>query len=144
MKKVVRSFLKNDEWKYLLVKHVGKDVWSLPGWHIDEWESIYKAMKREIKEELDLEINILWNTLWLDIENIKEKPAPVCTYKINFMSEKGKKIKKLEYIFLAEIKSWVIKLQEKEIAEYGFFSKEELLALENTYLQIKEILKKIA
>jgi len=136
--------LKNNEWKYLLVKHVGKDVWSLPWGHIDEWESIYKAMKREIKEELNLEINILWNTLWLDIENIKEKPAPVCTYKINFISEKGKKIKKLEYIFLAEIKSWDIELQEKEISEYGLFTKDEVLWLNNTYLQVKEILKKIA
>ena len=144
MRNVVRCFLRNSEWKYLLVKHQWKDNWSLPGWHIEGGESIYKTLKREIKEELNLKINFLWDTLWLDIENIKEEPRPICTYKINFVSEKWKKIKKVEYIFLVEIKSWEIEIQEKEIFEYALFTKEEILNLENIYLQIKEIVKKIA
>ena len=40
-----------------------------------------------------------------NIDNIKERPAPICTYKLDFEYEKGKKVKKLEYIFLSEIKS---------------------------------------
>lgn len=143
MKQVTRAFLRNDEWKYILVRHTGKDHWTLPGWHIDEWENIYKAIKREIKEELNLEVSILWNKIGLEIENIKEKPAPICTYKIEFTNGNWKKINKLEYIFLCVIKSWEIKLQDKEIAEYKFFSKDEILNLESIFLQIKEILKKI-
>ena len=34
MKKIVRTFLQNDEWKFLLVRHKWKDYWSLPGWHL--------------------------------------------------------------------------------------------------------------
>jgi len=37
MKQVSRTFLKNDEWKYILVKHNGKDYWTLPWWHVEEW-----------------------------------------------------------------------------------------------------------
>lgn len=143
MKQVTRTFLKNDEWKYLLVRHNKKDYWTLPWWHVEEWESIYKAIKREIKEELNLEIRILWNKLGFKIENIKEKPAPICTYKIEFINLEWKKISKLEYIFLSTIKSGEIMIQDEEIEEYKFFTKDEILNLENTFLQIKEILKKI-
>lgn len=143
MKQVTRTFLKNDNWEYLLVRHNKKDYWTLPGWHIEEWEDIYTAIKREIKEELNLEIKILWIKIWFDIENIKEKPAPICTYKIDFVNEKWKKIKKLEYIFLSEIKSGEIKIQDEEIEEYKFFTKEEIMWLDNTFVQFKEILRKI-
>ena len=143
MRQVTRTFLRNSEWKYLMVRHNKKDYWTLPGGHIEEWEDIYKAIKREIKEELNLEIKILWNKIGFEIENIKEKSAPICIYKIDFLNENWKNIKKIEYIFLSEIKSWEIKIQNEEIAEYRFFSKDEVLNLDNTFLQIKEILKRI-
>lgn len=143
MKQVTRTFLRNEDWKYILVRHNKKDYWTLPGGHIEEWEDIYKAIKREIKEELNLEIKILWPKLWLNIDNIKERPAPICTYKLDFEYEKGKKVKKLEYIFLSEIKSWNIKIQDDEIEEYRFFTKDEILNLENTFFQFKEILRRI-
>ncbi len=144
MKKVVRTFLKNKEWKFLFVKHKNRDYWSLPWWHIEWNEDIYKAIKREIKEELWLKINILWNRIWLDIENLKELATPVAAYKIEFKNHKCKKVKKLEYIFLSEIKSWEIVIQEDEIDDYSFFSFDEILKLDNTFLQVKEIIKKIA
>ena len=83
MKKIVRTFLQNDEWKFLLVRHKWKDYWSLPGWHLKSKESIYKGLKREIKEELNLEIEFLWEKLWLELEHITEFPQPICTYKIS-------------------------------------------------------------
>ena len=145
MKQVTRIFLRNKKWEYLLVRHKWNSNWTLPGGHIEEGETIFKAIKREIKEELDLEITLLWNTLWLDIENIKEKPSPICSYKISFEKQNWKTVKKTEYIFLWVIKdeNKKIKLQEDEIDEYRFFSKNEILHLENTFYQLKEILKKI-
>lgn len=144
MKKVVRTFLKNEEWKFLLVRHKNKDYWSLPGWHIEWNEDIYKAIKREVKEELNLKIKILWTKIWLDFENIKELAGPVCVYKIEFETSKWKNVKKLEYIFLSEIKSGEIKIQEEEIDEYKFFTVDEILTLESTFKQVKQILKSIA
>ncbi len=143
MKQVVRAFLKNDKWEYLMVKHVWKDMWVLPWWHIEKKETIYKAIKREIKEELNLDIKLLWNKLWLNIDWMKEKAQPICTYKIEFESKKFWKVKKLEYIFLAKIKSWEIKTQEEEISEYKYFSKNDILSLDKTYNHFKEIIKKI-
>ena len=143
MKQVTRTFLKNEDWKYILVRHNKKDYWTLPGGHIEEWEDIYTAIKREIKEELNLEIKILLTKIWFSIDTIKEKPAPISTYKIDFLNEKWKRIKKLEYIFLSTIKSGEIKIQDEEIEEYKFFTKEEILNLDNTFAQFKEILRKI-
>lgn len=143
MRRIVRTFLKNNEGKYLLVKHKNKDYWSLPGWWIENWESIYKAIKRECLEELNLKIKILWNKIWLDIEHIKELPQPICTYKIKYNEFNWREVKRVEYIFLSEIKSWKIKVQESEIDEYKFFTIEEILLLETTHAQIKEIIKKV-
>jgi len=138
MRQIVRTFLRNTTWDFLLVKHTWKDYWVLPGWHIEKDEDIYKAIKREIKEELNLSIKILWNKDYLNNENIKEKALPICTYKITINWEK-----RLEYIFLSEIKSGEIKKQDKEISDYKFFSKNEIITMENTYSHYKEILKHI-
>lgn len=142
MRKIVRAFLKNKEWKFLMVKHVWKDYWSLPGWWIEERESIYKALKRECREELNLEIKILWPKIWLKLEHIKELPQPICTYKIKYNEFNWREVKRIEHIFLAEIKSGKIKIQEDEIEEYKFFTAEEILVMETTHVQVKEILKK--
>lgn len=143
MRRIVRTFLRNKDWNYLLVKHKWKNYWSLPGWWIEEKESIYKAIKRECLEELNLKIKILWEKIWLKIDYIEEKPKPICIYKIKYNEFNWKEVKRIEYIFLSEIKSWDLKIQEDEIEEIRFFSKKEILKLENTHIQVKEILKKI-
>jgi 8-oxo-dGTP pyrophosphatase MutT (NUDIX family) len=38
----------------LLVKHIGKKYWSLPGGKVEKGESFYEAMTRELKEELGI------------------------------------------------------------------------------------------
>lgn len=142
MKRVVRAFIQNDEWKYVLVKHHKKWNWVLPGGHIENWESLYKALKREIKEELWLDIRILWNKLGLEkIESLEEKPLPLCIYKLKYINRSWNETKKIEYVFLAKIKSGKIKIQEEEVWDYKEFTKEELMIEINVYPQIKEILK---
>ncbi|MBB1565247.1 NUDIX hydrolase [Candidatus Gracilibacteria bacterium] len=141
MERVVRAFLRNDEGKYLLVRHKGKNYWSLPGGHIDEGESIYKAIKRECMEELQLKIKIIGNKIGLDVEHIKEKALPICIYKLKYNQFNGKQAKKLEYIFLSEIVSGNIIVQVSEIDEYKFFTIDEIIALENTYDQVRAIAK---
>lgn len=143
MNQVVRCFLKNDEWKYLLVIHSKGENWTLPWWHVEKDESIYNALEREIKEEFNLEINIKWNTVWINRKCINELVNPLCVYEIEYSSAKYKLDKKLEFIFLAEIVSWEIIVQEEEIKEYKFYTKEEILKLENVYWQVKSIIKHI-
>jgi hypothetical protein len=37
------------------------------------------------------------------VEHIKEKPLPICIYKIEYSDRKEEERKKLEYIFLSKI-----------------------------------------
>jgi len=144
MRQIVRAFIKNNEKKYLLVKHIWKDMWTLPWWHLEDKEDIFSCIKREIKEELNLEIKLVWKKLKFESEKIiKSYPEPICSYKIEFESKKYGLQNKIEYIFLAKIKSDLIDLKAdtKEIAEYDFFSLKEILKLENIYPQIQEIVK---
>jgi len=144
MRQVARAFVKNNDWKFLLTKHKWKDIWVLPWWGLEKNESIFKAIKRELKEEFNLDIKILWHKIWLSSPKIiKEYPSPICSYKIEFESKKYWLQKRIEYIFLCKIKNniWEIKIQESEIWEYKFFSLEEIINLENTFEQIKEIAK---
>ncbi|MDD3646087.1 MAG: NUDIX hydrolase [Candidatus Gracilibacteria bacterium] len=143
MRQVVRAFLINDEQKFLFVRHKKGTNWVLPGGHIESGETVYKALKREIKEELNLEIKIHGSKMVFNIDGINEKPLPLAVYKIKYESKKYGYVKKLEYVFLAKIKSGDIKIQEEEIDEYRFFSKEEILKLENTFEQLKDIVKTI-
>jgi len=144
MRQVTRAFVRNSKWKYLLAKHTWKNVWVLPGWWIEWKESIFKCIKRELKEEFNLEIRLLWDKFKFRSDKIlKTYPNPICSYKIEFESKKNWKQKRLEYIFLSEIKNniWDIKIQEEEIWEYDFFTLDEIINLENTFDQVKEIAK---
>lgn len=143
MKQVVRTFLRNKDWKYLMVKHKWKKHWSLPWWHLEKNEDIYTTIKREIKEELNLEIKILWEKSGLKLEWLKEKPQPLSIYKIKYCPLRDKEIKNLEYIFLSEIKSGEIIIQEKEIDEYDFFTKKEIIEKIETYKQVKYLAWKL-
>jgi 8-oxo-dGTP pyrophosphatase MutT (NUDIX family) len=142
MRKVARAFVKNKQWKYLLTKHRWKNIWVLPGWWMEWNESIFKCIKRELKEEFNLEIKLIWDSFEFKTNRIlKTYPNPICSYKIEFDSKKYWTQKRLEYIFLAEIKNDIsdIIVQEEEIWEYKFFTLDEIINLENTFEQIKEI-----
>lgn len=40
----------------LLVKHIGKSYWNLPGGMVEKGESLFKALQRELYEELGIKI----------------------------------------------------------------------------------------
>lgn len=146
MRQVARALLRNEEWKYLLVMHHKSENWTTPGGHIDEWEPMHKALKREIREEFNLKIKFLWEISDLGLEYIKEYPLPVANYKILYTSKKFGKVKKWEFIFHCEIKQWELehlKIQEKEIKDYKWFTPEEISELENIFPQIPLLLKKV-
>lgn len=144
MRQVTRAFVKNYNWEYLMAKHVWKNMWVLPGGWLEWTESIFKCIKRELKEEFNLDISIIWNKFEFETNRIsKTYSSPICSYIIEFENKKHWLQKRIEYIFLAEIKNDTknIKIQEEEIEEYKFFSLEEIIKMENTYEQIKEIAK---
>jgi len=144
MRQVVRCFLQNKENKFLLVKHIKAKNWSLAWWHLEENENMYEALHREIKEEFNFKIEILGNKIWFNknkLNELNELPIPISIYNVKYNSIKHWLIQKQEYIFLAKIIAWNIKIQTEEIEEYNFFTKEEILKLDNTFEQIKETIK---
>lgn len=142
MRKVARAFIRDKHWKYLLSKHTWKEIWVLPGWWMEWNESIFKCVKRELKEEFNLDIKLIWDDFKFKTDRIlKTYPNPICSYKIEFDSKKYWVQKRLEYIFLAEIKNDIsdIIIQKEEIWEYKFFTLNEIINLKDTFDQIKEI-----
>jgi len=146
MRQVVRALLKNEEWKYLLVQHHKSDIWTLPGGHVDEWETLHQAMKREIKEEFNLKMKFLGAKDDFELENIKSQVLPLAMYKIYYNSKKFWEVKKCEYIFHAEVKQESMpkfKIQEKEIKDYWWFEVREIIKMESIFPQIPKLFSKI-
>ncbi len=140
MKQVVRCFLLN--WnKILLVKHNKNTNWALPWWHVESGENIYEAIEREIKEEFNLKIKLTNQNKYLQYWNIIEYPVPLSIYSIWYNSLKYGNVTKLEYIFVAQVVSWELKIQEEEIYDYKWFTKDEIvLNSSDIYPQIIDLL----
>lgn len=48
----VRAFVLDDDDNILLVKNASEQPWVLPGGHVEDNETIYEALEREIEEEV--------------------------------------------------------------------------------------------
>lgn len=62
----VAVLLGNNNWELLICqrakdKKFKPNLWHLPWWKVEEWESIEMAIIREIKEELNLDIIKIWD-----------------------------------------------------------------------------------
>lgn len=144
MRQVARGLLRNKDGNYLLAMHHKSDTWTIPGGHVDEWEPIHKALKREIKEEFSITCKFVWDKDDFGLEYVKSYPLPVANYKIYYTSKKFGKVKKWEYIFHCEVKDdSKFKIQEKEIKDYKWMTPQEIFWLENIFPQIPELLKKV-
>lgn len=143
MKQVVRGFLRYKD-KYLLVQHPKSDIWTLPGGHIEKWESLHKALKREIREEFHLDIDFLWEQDNFWVAHIESKALPIAIYKIHYESKKHGPQKKYEYIFHAQIHDITeLKAKKSEIKDYTWLKAEEFDQIENIYPQYKALIKKL-
>ena len=59
MELAVRAFVIDEDEKILLVKHASDQMWVLPGGHVEAGESVYDALKRELREEVDLSVTVI-------------------------------------------------------------------------------------
>lgn len=97
-----------------------------PGGHVEENETITKAIHREIKEETNLDIKIL------NKEKEPDKPFMIWTHKKN-----NEEIQRIEYI-AEPTNPKEIKIQEEEILNYKWITKKELQEIK-TIPRIKEL-----
>ena len=108
--------------KVLLIHHKKLDIWIPPGGHIDENETPDEALKRELKEELNMEIEIL-NRNDLPLEgNIKKQLAIPFYVNVHNVGDHDHCC----LFYVCKPKTLQIKVNEKELNNFGWFSKEEL------------------
>lgn len=119
----VRVIILNEENKMLMVKqhHEEKDIWMVPGGGIEDGESSFEAAEREVFEETGIKVKtdrLIWH-----VEEVSDRGQRF----VNF--------------FMAEIAGGSLKLgmdpefdaEHQVLREVGFFSKEEIMSLDNIY-----------
>jgi len=78
------------------------------------------------------------------LEYIKNLPLPLSVYKIKYTNDRGKEIKKLEYIFTSELKDDAnFKIDGKEIRDFRWFTLAEIESGEEIFEQTKLLAKKL-
>ena len=125
-----RAFIFDDDDNILLVKHSQDQMRVLPGGHIENNETMYKALKREIEEELWVSITIIGSDIQFSDHNIVSLPLPVSIHKVQYEHIERGSIEKLEYIFFARIDGNVTEIQEDEIYDWKRASSDDVFAME--------------
>ncbi len=108
--------------KTLLVHHVKTRLWLPAGGHIEKNETPDDALKRELKDELGIDIKIL-NVIPIPKKgNILEQLA------VPFYCNTHTLIDHIHYcaFYICELLTNNIKIDEKEILDYDWFSKKDL------------------
>jgi len=131
------GYLVKDD-KVLLVHHKKFSKWTPPGGHIEEDETPDQALVREWKEELDLNIDILpaHESAFAGDTNATPIPMP---FHIDLERE-GFDVPHLGYFFYVRLlgDDQNVKVLETELYEFGWFSKEDLVALP-TFEQVRAL-----
>ena len=137
---VVAGYLIHNN-KLLLIHHKKLDIWIPPGGHIDKNETPDDALRREFKEELNLEIELLNRNDVPPGGNIKKQLA--VPFYVNVHSVKDHD--HCCFFYLCELKNEEclknLKINEREIKDYNWFSLEELEA-DHIPEDVKNIAKK--
>lgn len=112
----VAWLIRNEEWKILLAKRWKKAngaIWfyHFPAWHMDWNETIFEALKREMKEEICIDID--------------EKETTLVHTNHFTLKEDGREF--IHLVFEIKKYSWEIKIWEPEKCDdLKFFSEEEI------------------
>ncbi|MFP4568244.1 MAG: NUDIX domain-containing protein [Candidatus Woesearchaeota archaeon] len=128
MKTTTNAFIFYEN-KLLVVHHKKLKIWIHPGGHVEQDESFFEAIKREIKEEVGLDVEIISNDKFKisNYENIQNEPIPFI-----ITVSKNKRAIRLDY--LAKTKTHKIILQKEELLDYKWIDKKEINQLDTTQL----------
>ena len=126
---IVGAFILNDKNELLLFKCTKwKNLYSVPGGHVEYGETIEQAVKREIKEETNIDIN------FIEVFNVQDN-----IFDPNY-------IKKKHLIFLdclCEPLTLDIKLDNRELIDWRWFKIDEVLSSEEVPNSVKEPVLKL-
>lgn len=150
MKSVVRAFLFNPEGQILMVQHKKNTPWVLPGGHVESWETLHEAMKREIKEEFSIEARFFDidydEALYHKGRKLNQHALPISIYDLNYSNSEWVDKSRTEYVFLMETDDTINAIQAEEIFAFKWFDADDILTMKpniETWDFIIEILEKI-
>lgn len=129
MKQVVRCYVFNQENEILLVKHRPDTKWTLPGGHVEEWETIDKTLQREMKEEFGIDVEPFGYENDLQSDNVIEHVLPIALYEVFYTNDEGQQ-HKMEFVYFADLLTPITKVDANEIHEYKFFSIDEVMLMD--------------
>ena len=127
----VTIFVMNSEGKFLMLFHKKLNCWMPPGGKIDRHETPEEAAVRECYEETGIEIQIIGNKTPVDNGLISP-----CGMQLHPVVPNQRDHVDLIY-FGAPIGSTQLRVSEREAAEVGWFSYEEILNLD-TFASVRQ------
>lgn len=116
---VVAGYLVHDN-KVLLIHHRKFDIWLPPGGHIEGGETLDQAIKREILEEVGIEI-VLPQIVQIETARVNQMATP---FHVNIHPVGDHNHSCLYYLCTAI--NPIVKVNERELKNYRWFTKEEL------------------
>lgn len=117
----IKALILDTKGKFLLCKEKS-GIWDLPWGGLDEWESIWDWLKREIKEEM-----------WLDILEHRNQPS----YFFKFTDKNWKE--KINAVYETQVKNLDF-IPSDECMEIWFFNREEMESIQ-VFPNVKEFIK---
>lgn len=139
----VRGYIFDEDDRILLVRHSPEQPRVLPGGHVEEGETFYAALMRELDEELWIKITLVWAENELSSQGVKSMPLPVSIHKIRYEHRSRGPVEKLEMFFFARLKGAFVDAKSEEIYEWEWFESDDLLEMDanETFPYIQEILE---
>ncbi len=137
-----RCYLFDSSERVLLVKHASDQPWVLPWGHMEDWETIFQCLEREIHEELWLGITIVGVESVINSHNVATLPLPISIHKVAYEHRERGPIEKMEYVFFARMNGEVTNIQREEIYDYTRVEVEDMLEM-NPWEEIHEFVQEI-
>lgn len=109
------------EEEILLVKNIGVDHWSLPGGTLEEKETPFQGLKRELEEELGMSVEKPTYQLGTYISKHDNKENAVFIFVVHpdsFFYKKQWEIDKVQWFYLKDLPSNLSPATKKRIAEF--------------------------
>lgn len=134
MQYIARAYVFDEHQNMVLVKMDKNAPWALPGWHVEEWETPYQALHRELDEELGVEVRILWSKNAFYENHIRSHPLPISIHELSYEHRSWKQVNRIELWFFAEL-VWRKEPSQKEseIVDTLWCSAEDMLAMQGGY-----------
>ncbi len=142
MEHSVRCYLFDEDDRILLVKHAADQPWVLPWGHLENDETIYECLEREIQEELWVSMSILGAQNQLSSHHVSPMPLPISIHTVAYEHRERWPVSKLEYFFFARTSEEITELETNEIYDTTWVEIDELLEME-TWLEIHEFIQEI-